>query len=120
MLGLSGNLVAEQDVECELLNFLSKVKSLRVLTLNYCRLRPQFGKNNDISSEIFLLNMFNMLIVLFQSVSFISNISYLCCFFENLKNLCRKGIFFDVPVLKNINMYSSLILISHLYDMDMW
>lgn len=44
MLGLSGNLVAEPDVEAELLNFLSKVKTLRVLTLNYCRLRPQFGK----------------------------------------------------------------------------
>lgn len=44
MLGLSGNLVAEPDVEAELLNFLSKVKTLRVLTINYCRLRPQFGK----------------------------------------------------------------------------
>lgn len=44
MLGLSGNLVAEPDVEAELLNFLSKVKTLKVLTLNYCRLRPQFGK----------------------------------------------------------------------------
>ncbi|XP_022318510.2 uncharacterized protein LOC111121498 [Crassostrea virginica] len=52
MLGLSGNLVAEQDVECELLNFLSKVKSLRVLTLNYCRLRPQFVSDETFVSSV--------------------------------------------------------------------
>uniref|UniRef100_K1Q0D1 Leucine-rich repeat-containing protein 41 n=1 Tax=Magallana gigas TaxID=29159 RepID=K1Q0D1_MAGGI len=52
MLGLSGNLVAEPDVEAELLNFLSKVKTLRVLTLNYCRLRPQFVSDQSFVTSV--------------------------------------------------------------------
>lgn len=52
MLGLSGNLVAEPDVEAELLNFLSKVKTLKVLTLNYCRLRPQFVSDQSFVTSV--------------------------------------------------------------------
>ncbi|XP_062601438.1 uncharacterized protein LOC134263145 [Saccostrea cucullata] len=52
MLGLSGNLVADSDVESELLNFLSKVKTLTTLTMNYSRLRPLFVSDQAFVSAV--------------------------------------------------------------------